>query len=210
MAILKFLISSPMKVLKLVPVTILFVAGLFYFSSGLVVPAKAWLSVHLIDDAWERTIDGEGGARPWPWMDSHPVAKLEVPRFGKEHIVMSGVSGSVIAFAPGWHDGTQMPGESGISLISAHKDTHFGYLKNLKRSDVIRLQKQNGQWKEYEVETLQILEEPEISISDTGDSSILVLSTCYPFGNWEVGGDMRFVVVAREVPAKALNIATSN
>lgn len=210
MAILKFLIFSPFKVLKLVPVTILFVAGLFYLSSGIMVPAKAWLSVQLIDDAWTRTIKGEADARPWPWMDSHPVAKLEIPRIGKEHIVMSGVSGSVMAFAPGWHDGTQTPGDAGISLISAHKDTHFGYLKALRTGEEIRLQKPDGNWKSYAVETMQILEEPEISIADSTDSSILVLSTCYPFGNWDVGGQMRFVVVAREVPDKALNIATSN
>lgn len=210
MNILRFLSFSPMKVLKLVPVTILFVAGLFYFSSGLMTPAKAWLSVHLIDDAWGRTLNGESEPRPWPWMDSHPVAKLQVPRFAREHIVMSGVSGSVMAFAPGWHDGTEKPGEKGISLISGHKDTHFGYLKNLQNDDILRLQKQDGAWKTYKVETLQILEKPEISVSDSHDASVLVLSTCFPFGNWDVGGKMRFVVVAREVPEKAMNIATYN
>lgn len=175
--------------------------GFYLAASNLMVPAKAHLSVFLIEDAWQKTLAGKEDTKPWPWMDSKPVAKLSIPSKNIEQIIMEGVSGQTLAFAPGWHDGTARPGENGISLIAAHKDTHFTYLKDLNKGDLLSLQTEKGYQIDYRIEELKILDEPSLQVQDHDKQSVLILSTCYPFGNWNSNGDMRFVVVAREIPS---------
>lgn len=185
----------------------LFGVGLSLFGSALLVPVKAELSVHLINHAWARTLAGEENVRPWPWMDSHPVAQISVPRLNKSQVVMSGVSGAVMAFAPGWHEGTTEPGKPGVTVISAHKDTHFDYLPKLDIGEVLVMTTQGGDEKQYVVEEVKILDTPEIQVSTEDQDNVLVLSTCYPFSNWQIGGKMRFVTIAREVPPQNVDIA---
>ncbi len=176
------------------------VFGFAYLLSGLQTPIKAELSKILIEQAWNKTLQGDHQSRPWPWMDSTPVAKLYIPKYGASHVVMSGVSGAIMAFAPGWHEGTNRPGQPGVSLISAHKDMHFSYLKNMQFGDRFELITPDGRHISYEVEDMKILDRPTLNVQNDGHDSIVVLSTCYPFANWQIGGDMRFVVIGREVP----------
>lgn len=184
------------------------VLGIVFIVSGLKTPVKAYMSEVLIEKAWEKTLQGQSDTRPWPWMDSVPVAKLYIPKYDKSHVVMSGVSGAVMAFAPGWHEGSERPGVPGVSLISAHKDMHFSYLKDMVVGDVIYLTTAQGEKKTYRVEDLKILDRPSLNIQNQSQGSVVVLSTCYPFSNWQVGGGMRFVVISREVVNEgALRIA---
>lgn len=162
-------------------------------------PAKAWLSAQLIDHAWTRTKNGEPDARPWPWMDSAPVARLSVARLNKSLVVMRGTSGEVLAFAPGWSEGTAMPGAPGISLISAHRDKHFGFLNNLQKGDPITLETRQGETVNYIVTELRVVKEAEIKVEQVEGQSTLLLSTIFPFVNWQPGGEMRFVIVAQQV-----------
>lgn len=163
------------------------------------VSAKAWLTQRLIDRAWTQTLRGEADARPWPWMESAPVAKLSVPRLGKEFVVLKGNSGDVLAFAPGWHDGTDLPGRDGISLISAHRDTHFAFLQSLEIGDVVNVETPEGGLAVYRVEDLESVTEAEIQVRQEPPESVLLLSTSYPFANWQKGEAMRFVAVARRI-----------
>ena len=48
-------------------------------AAGLWLPAKAELAQHLLNRAWTRTTDGDAAAKPWPWADTHPVARLTLP-----------------------------------------------------------------------------------------------------------------------------------
>lgn len=183
---------------------LLFLAGMAQAAQALSMPMKAKLSVYLIENAWEQALAGDQDARPWPWMDSVPVARVAVPRLGKDMVVMRGVSGTVLAFAPGWHEGSVLPGAEGISLLAGHRDTHFSFMKDLKMGDRIELQTASGEAVSYEVSEMEMLDKPELSVRNLkGNDSILVLSTCYPFQQSIMDGtnraDMRFVVVARKV-----------
>ncbi len=182
---------------------IMFGAVLLFAGGGLAIhslsmPAKAWLSVHLMDYAWDRTLSGENYARPWPWMDSAPVARLSVPRLNKDMVIMRGNSGAVMAFAPGWHEGTAVPGHTGISLISAHRDTHFGFLRQLKTGETLTLTDKDGTMHYYRVDEFVTTTKPEIRVDIEQGGEVLLLSTCYPFNNWTRSSDMRFIVVARK------------
>lgn len=161
-------------------------------------PASTWLSQSLIEKAWEKTLAGDEDAHPWPWMDSVPVARLIVPGRDKDFVVMRGASGAVLAFAPGWHEGTQMPGSPGITLISAHRDREFGFLRDMQSGEKLVLVDRHGARHLYTVVDMAVVQEPEIHVPVDEDRGTLLLSTSYPSSNWQAGGDMRFVVVARE------------
>jgi len=67
---------------------------------GALLGEQAWLSVkaslaeRLIEHAFAAHLEDGGVHRPWRWADTHPIARLEVPRLGVERIVLAGASGS--------------------------------------------------------------------------------------------------------------------
>lgn len=173
--------------------------GFFQVLSNMMVPLKAFMSVKLINHAWAQTKDHSYDVKPWPWIDSVPMAKLYFPDFDKEYVVMKGVTGSVLAFTPGWHEQTSMPGKAGVSLIAAHRDTHFSILRKMKAGDKVSLETKEGLLKDYVVSDMLITNESEVHVPLIDNKSILLLSTCYPFENWSVEKDMRIVLIAKEV-----------
>ncbi|MGI9500621.1 MAG: class GN sortase [Geminicoccaceae bacterium] len=187
----------------LIAAAALVAVGIGLTSYGLIVPVKAWLSVQLLDHAWTRVLAGEGNARPWPWMDSEPVARLTFSATNKpargahlSFVVMRGVSGPILAFAPGWHERTALPGESGTTLISAHRDTHFALLKDIARHDRLTLQDRHGRRHVYEVSDMVVTSEATLNLPKDDTRSRLLLVTCYPLDDWHPSSRQRLVVVA--------------
>ena len=76
--------------------------------------AKAWLAQRLIASAWNRSLASGAAAKPWPWADTYPVARLEAPRQKQSLMVLAGSSGRTLAFGPGHVEGTPLPGETEI------------------------------------------------------------------------------------------------
>ena len=70
--------------LWIVFITLLVALGAWQLGRGAWIQAKAWLAQSLIAHAWARTLSGERQAKPWPWADTWPVARLTVPRLGIE------------------------------------------------------------------------------------------------------------------------------
>src|SRR5256884_6616698 len=66
--------------LWIVFITLLVALGAWQLGRGAWIQAKAWLAQSLIAHAWARTLSGERQAKPWPWADTWPVARLTVPR----------------------------------------------------------------------------------------------------------------------------------
>ena len=62
--------------------------GLWQIGAGLYIPAKALVAQVMLNDAWRRTIGGVTRAKPWPWADTWPVARLRVPKHGIDQIVL--------------------------------------------------------------------------------------------------------------------------
>ena len=69
-------------------------------AAGFWLPAKAELAQHLLNRAWQRTTDGDTLAKPWPWADTHPVARLTLPDSDEPLTVLAGASGRNLAFGP--------------------------------------------------------------------------------------------------------------
>ncbi|MCB1889440.1 MAG: class GN sortase [Rhodocyclaceae bacterium] len=171
--------------------------GLWQLGQAGYIQAKAWLAQVLIHDAWSRVQAGDAQARPWPWADTWPVARLRAPAQDLERLVLAGADGRTMAFGPGHLYGTALPGEVGNSVIGAHRDTHFAFLQWLEDGDVIEVETPYRRIVRY-----RVVERAVVDRRDTGPigqaigERQLTLVTCYPFDALRAGGDARFVVRA--------------
>jgi sortase A len=184
--------SWPWKSLALA----LLIVGSLQFGHGLWIQAKAWLAQALIARAWSRTLQGETHAKPWPWADTWPVARLSAPGLGVERYVLEGADGSAIAFGPGHVSGTAVPGERGNSVIGGHRDTHLAFLRHMKPGDVLRVERADGKLVTYRVFQASVLDKRDVWVTKQEGPSRLTLVTCYPFDALRAGGPQRYVVFA--------------
>lgn len=173
---------------------VLVVTGVGALANGLWIPAKAVLAQVLLRDAWWRTLDGAGASRPWPWADTHPVARMIIERTGSDFIVLAGSSGRVLAFGPGHLESTARPGDRGNCVIAGHRDTHFAALRELQDGDVVRVQRADGTWHRYAVAGRRVVDERDTWVTRGTNARTLTLVTCYPFDAVVAGGPGRFVV----------------
>src|SRR5258708_29171650 len=105
-------------------IALLVALGTWELGRGAWIQAKAWLAQSLIAHAWTRTLSGERQAKPWPWADTWPVARLSVPPLGIERYLLAGADGAAMAFGPGHISGTPLPGEAGNSGIRGPPAPH--------------------------------------------------------------------------------------
>ena len=172
--------------------------GVALLAAGFWLPAKAELAQHLLNRAWQRTTDGDTMAKPWPWADTHPVARLTLPDSDEPLTVLAGASGRNLAFAPTLLDGSAEPGSHGVTVIAGHRDTHFRRLATLALGDVLSLERPDGSVYTYEVSNLDVIDSRRAELRLDADESIVVLVTCYPFEAVTPGGSLRYVVTARQ------------
>ncbi|MEE4270775.1 MAG: class GN sortase [Thermoanaerobaculales bacterium] len=179
---------------------------------GVWIPAKAELAQLLLRRAWVRTCGGVDEARPWPWADTWPVARLRMPEHDTDLIVLAGASGSTMAFAPGHLHGTAAPGESGICVIAGHRDTHFDVLDDLEPGQRVELELRSGARHRYLVTEAAVVHERDLAALDRGGPGSLVLLTCWSFDGVGSGGELRYLVRAapeEEIRSPASSCATS-
>ena len=181
-------------------------AGFALFGGAGYIHAKAWLAEALLDRAWEQRLNGAGLAdtRPWPWADTAPLARLQVPRLDIDRIVLAGASGRTLAFGAAHLDGTAEPGDRGNSVITGHRDTHFAFVRHLRSGDALRLQAVDGEWQTYRITGSEVFDARTARLDPATDRTILTLVTCYPFDAVVPNGPLRYAVFAERVaPAAA-------
>ena len=156
-------------------------AGLILFGQGAYIHAKALLAQVLLERAFEKTIATGRETKPWSWADTWPVARIEVKRLHARAIVLAGSSGQALAFGPGHVERTPNAGERGVAVYSAHRDTHFAFLKNVVVGDEIEVTRSDRKHFQYRVDATSIVRFDASGIDPLADGYQLVLSTCWPF-----------------------------
>jgi sortase A len=181
-----------------VAVALLLLVGVWQVGQGVWIHVKAGLAQLLLHRAWARTLEGERDAKPWPWADTWPVARLRVPAHGVDLIVLDGVSGRTLAFGPGHPSGAPLPGRPGTAVISGHRDTHFRFLAALKPGEEIVVELPGRTAARFRVADTAVVDS-RVAVVRAADGPALVLLTCYPFDAVRAGGPLRWVVTARPV-----------
>ena len=178
--------------------------GLILFGQGAYIHAKALLAQVLLERAFEKTIATGQETKPWSWADTWPVARIEVKRLHARAIVLAGSSGQALAFGPGHVERTPNAGERGVAVYSAHRDTHFAFLKNVVVGDEIEITRSDGKHFQYRVDATSIVRFDASGIDPLADGYQLVLSTCWPFDAL-IQGPERYLVHATMIgPSRAL------
>ena len=156
-------------------------AGLVLFGQGAYIHAKALLAQVLLERAFAETIASGRVTKPWSWADTWPVARIEVRRLGASAIMLAGSSGQALAFGPGHVELTPNAGERGVAVYSAHRDTHFRFLKNVAIGDEIDIMRNDGRTFRYRADGAAVVRFDASGIDPLTDGYELVLSTCWPF-----------------------------
>jgi sortase A len=173
--------------------------GVWQVASAGWIHAKAALAQRLIAHSWVQARDGGPARRPWPWADMRPVARLTMPGRDVELFVLDNATPRALAFGPAHVGGTSAPGGSGNSVIVAHRDTHFAFLRNVSIDDEIDIEGARGARTRYRVREVTIVDQGESRVLDAADSAQLTLITCYPFDAVLPGTHLRYVVVAGRI-----------
>ena len=171
--------------------------GLLFIGAGLWIPAKGALAQVLLDNAWNKTRATGVMQKPWPWADTGPVAKLSMTRTGDDWIVLGGASGQSMAFGPSMMDAAYLP--QGVTLIAAHRDTHFRTLKHVRIGDTIAIEYPDQPLVQYKILETKIVHKDKVRLRQNTQEDLLVLVTCYPFDALVAGGPLRFVVLAEKI-----------
>jgi sortase A len=178
--------------------------GAALIGEGLYVKGKADLSQFLMKRAFAAELRGED-AKPWPWADFTTEAKVSAPRPGKHAIVLSSASSEAPALGAAWLANTPQPGDDGTFVIAAHRDTHFGWLKDVQPGDDIEVTRRDGKVFTFRAGQGRVVPWDKSGIDPSAQGRRLVLATYWPFGATERGA-LRYIVEADLVDPQATGV----
>jgi sortase A len=128
------------------------------------------------------------------------IGKLEIPRLGASVLVIDGDDDKSLSVAAGHIPGTALPGETGNSVISGHRDTALRVLHEVRLGDRIRVE--NGRVYIYVVQSMRIVEPDDVAVLRSSGGPMLTMVTCYPF-RYIGAAPKRYVVQARLITEKS-------
>lgn len=184
-----------LRALPLVMIAALLVGGAAITAKALYIPVKAEVAQVLLARAFDQSLEQGTPVRPWSWADTAPVSRVRVDRLGVSEIVLSGGSGEAMAFGP-----TEVLDDRarGVTILAAHRDTHFEFVRDLKTGDTISLDRIDGTSVTYRVRGFETVRFDEFTYPAHGGSGLLALTTCWPFGS-QVSGPLRRVAWAEKL-----------
>lgn len=202
-----------MKALRIV-CALLLITGACLSGRALYMRAKAELAGILVRRAWEHSVQSGKPQAPWPWADTHPVARILIPRLHYDEIVLEGASARTLAFGPAHLlNGTAL-GEPGNLVFAGHRTSWFRPLENIAQSDTIQIQwfdAHRGGLHErtYTVNRISVVEPQDTALLAPTPEDELTLITCYPFGRGP-RSPQRYIVRASPLgPGQTVQNATS-
>lgn len=125
-----------------------------------------------------REANASVAAEVGPFPPGTPVARILVPHIELDEVVVEGVGPVELNAAPGHIPGTPLPGATGNSVVSAHRDLHFRRLGELHEGDTLITitEFRRTRWK---ITGRRIVRAGEEALFPT-PTPILTLTTCWP------------------------------
>ena len=187
----------PLKRILQVIQCLFLAAAIFLLGYYGFVAVDAWAFEQRENLALERLLKNPATPGPSVMESGGLVGRVEVKRLGLSVLVVEGISSKTLRRAAGHIPGTALPGEVGNVGISAHRDTFFRPLRNIKPNDIITLTTLQGEYR-YRVVSTKIVGPEDVAVLASSGNQILTLVTCYPF--YFVGSAPdRFIVRAERI-----------
>ena len=195
--------------------------GAASLTQGLAVPITAQVAQQRLDRQFEERLERQAVAREpdaaslvraqpsRPSASARPnvtvapkpaptLFRLGVARLGVSEVVRSGeatherLAGGPIMLKRG-------DAANPVTILSAHRDTHFLFVRDLQQDDVVTLQSDAGEIERYRVIGFETVRWDRFSYPLDPARPLLALATCYPFGGIEYGGPWRRVAWAERI-----------
>lgn len=136
-----------------------------------------------------------------------PLLRLEIPKLGRDDIVVPGVQLNDLKNGPGHYPDTPLPGQLGNAAIAGHRTTYgapFVDVDQLEAGDEIITTLLNGDRFVYEVTFVEIVAATDYWVVATSNPDIaeLTLTSCHP----KYTARDRIVVHSVLNPAKSSNV----
>jgi sortase A len=139
------------------------------------------------------------------------LVRVVIPKANVDAIVVDGVTRKLLAVGPGHMPSTPMPGETGNAVISAHRDTFFRHIGDLRTGDHVIVHR-GGSIFQFAVKNKKIVKPNDLSVIRPTDDAELTLITCYP--TYFIGpAPKRLIVVSKLVrilPDTGNTVATAS
>ena len=175
-----------MKALRIL-CALLLITGACLSARALYMHAKAELAGILVRRAWQQSLQSGKPQAPWPWADTHPIARIRIPRLRYDEIILEGASPRTLAFGPAHLlNGTALGGPGNL-VLAGHRTSWFRPLENIAQGDTIQIQwfdAHRGGLLErtYTVNMISVVEPQDTALLAPTADDELTLITCYPFG----------------------------
>ena len=155
---------------------------------------------------WERQ-NSPSIAAPKAEDPREQVTRLSIPSIDMDAIVVEGTTNRQLAIAPGHMTDTPAPGENGNSVITAHRDTFFRHIYELKKGDEIVVRR-GGKSFQYVVDRKYVVKPSDASVLRPTTDAQLTLITCYP--TYYVGPAPERLVVTAKLAKPDSSTATTS
>lgn len=185
---------------------------------GAAVPVRALTAQQTLERAFERRLAAAAPEKPGavaglarrfvptpkPARPAHrlpldgPIARLTVERLGVSDIVLAGEA-THDRLAQGPTLLRRGDAASPVTILAAHRDTHFLFIRDLREGDEVALQLVTGQVEHYRVVRFETVRWDRFAYPLDPARPLLVLATCYPFSGSEYGGPWRRVAWAEKI-----------
>jgi sortase A len=136
--------------------------------------------------------------RPVQVAPGKPLARITVRRLGVRDVILAGPA-SHDALAKGPMMVKRGDAASPVTVLAAHRDTHFLFVRDLREGDIVTLQYVTGEAERYRVTWFETVRWDAFAYPLEPPRPLLALTTCYPFGGTEYGGPWRRVAWAERV-----------
>lgn len=167
--------------------TLVLIVGTCLTGRSVYMHAKTELAGILVRRAWEESVQPGEPRAPWPWADTHPIARLQIPRLGYDEIVLEGATPRTLAFGPARLLGGAALGEPGNVVLAGHRTSWFRPLERIAQGDTIQVawfDARRGRLREqrYTVSAIRVVDPQDVTLLAPTSEDALTLVTCYPFG----------------------------
>jgi sortase A len=127
-----------------------------------------------------------------------PLARITVKRLDVDDVILAGPA-SRDDLARGPIMLKQGDVASPVTVVAAHRDTHFLFIRDLREGDVVAMRYVTGEIERYRVTYFETVRWNAFAYPLDPPRPLLALATCYPFGGTEYGGPWRRVAWAERI-----------
>lgn len=108
------------------------------------------------------------------------IGKLNIPVLNLTLPIIEGTDEDSLKKGVGHYSQSVLPGEADNCVLSGHRETVFAKLGKVAIGDLLIITSEAGTFT-YKVSTIRIVDAQDRTVIVPSDSSVLTLTTCYPF-----------------------------